>query len=165
MALGSPQWMYKSGEAYELDQSLKFEDGRSTYLTKTPTTTSNRKTWTFSTWLKLGNLGANRNIFGAGSNYDEYTVVFIRGDVLDPQHAGKRAQVKVNPADALDDAAISEIIEMALSDHTSFTQIRSLYGLREKEVKKLMRSRLKSGSYKVWRTRVRSFSDRRATYK
>ncbi|MBL6606421.1 MAG: DUF2805 domain-containing protein [Alphaproteobacteria bacterium] len=54
---------------------------------------------------------------------------------------------------------------MALSDHTSFTQIRSLYGLREKEVKKLMRSRLKSGSYKVWRTRVRSFSDRRATYK
>jgi uncharacterized protein (TIGR03643 family) len=37
--------------------------------------------------------------------------------------------------------------------------------LREKEVKKLMRSRLKSGSYKVWRTRVRSFSDRRATYK
>ena len=73
--------------------------------------------------------------------------------------------MKINLADALDDAAISEIIEMALSDHTSFTQIRSLYGLREKEVKKLMRSRLKSGSYKVWRTRVRGFSDRRATYK
>ncbi len=80
MAIGSPQWMYASGEAYTIDQGLKFEDGRSTYLTKTPTTTSNRKTWTFSTWLKLGNLGANRNIFGAGSNYDEYTVVFIRGD-------------------------------------------------------------------------------------
>lgn len=66
---------------------------------------------------------------------------------------------------ALDEAAISEIIEMALSDHTSFAQIRSLYGLREKEVKKLMRSHLKTGSYKVWRRRVRSFSDRRAQYK
>ncbi|MDP6218030.1 MAG: DUF2805 domain-containing protein [Candidatus Puniceispirillaceae bacterium] len=54
---------------------------------------------------------------------------------------------------------------MALSDHTSFAQIRSLYGLREKDVKKLMRSRLKAGSYKVWRTRVRQFSDRRAEYK
>lgn len=68
-------------------------------------------------------------------------------------------------ADALDDAAISEIIEMALSDHTSFAQIRQQYGLREKEVKKLMRSHLKAGSYKVWRRRVRTFSDRRAQYK
>lgn len=68
-------------------------------------------------------------------------------------------------SDALDQAAISEIIEMALSDHTSFAQIRSQYGLREKEVKKLMRSHLKTGSYKVWRRRVRSFSDRRAQYK
>ena len=67
--------------------------------------------------------------------------------------------------DALDEAAISEIIEMALSDHTSFAQIQSQYGLREKEVKKLMRSHLKTGSYKVWRRRVRSFSDRRAKYK
>ena len=73
--------------------------------------------------------------------------------------------MKINPADALDVAAIPEIIEMALSDHTSFTHIRSLYGLRETEVKKLMRSRLKSGCYTVWRSRVRSFSDRRATYK
>ena len=67
--------------------------------------------------------------------------------------------------DALDEAAISEIIEMALSDHTSFAQIQSQYGLREKEVKKLMRSHLKTSSYKVWRRRVRSFSDRRAQYK
>jgi uncharacterized protein (TIGR03643 family) len=67
--------------------------------------------------------------------------------------------------DALDEVAISEIIEMALSDHTSFAQIQSQYGLREKEVKKLMRSHLKTGSYKVWRRRVRSFSDRRAQYK
>ena len=67
--------------------------------------------------------------------------------------------------DALDEAAISEIIGMALSDHTSFAQIQSQYGLREKEVKKLMRSHLKTGSYMVWRRRVRSFSDRRAQYK
>jgi len=59
----------------------------------------------------------------------------------------------------------SEIIEMALSDHTSFAQIEALYGLKEKEVKALMRSNLKKGSYQAWRKRVRKFSDRRKNYK
>jgi uncharacterized protein (TIGR03643 family) len=65
----------------------------------------------------------------------------------------------------LGDEAISEIIEMALSDHTSFAQIEALHGLRDKEVKALMRRHLKRGSYEAWRRRVRAFSDRRAVYK
>ena len=63
------------------------------------------------------------------------------------------------------DSEKSEIIEMALSDHVSFKQIKSLYGIGEKDVKKIMRENLKEGSYKAWRKRVRSFSDRRGTYK
>ena len=63
------------------------------------------------------------------------------------------------------DEEISEIIEMALSDHTSFAQIETLYGLRDKDVKALMRRNLKRGSYEAWRRRLRAFSDRRATYK
>ena len=59
----------------------------------------------------------------------------------------------------------SEIIEMALSDHTTFDQIKSLFGIGEKDVKKLMRASLKEGSYKAWRKRVRVFSDRRQNYK
>jgi len=58
-----------------------------------------------------------------------------------------------------------EIIEMALSDHTSFKQIEALYGLKEDDVKRLMRKSLKRGSYMAWLRRVRSFSDRRAHYK
>lgn len=65
----------------------------------------------------------------------------------------------------LSEAEVSEVIEMALSDHASFTQIKQLYGLLEKDVKKLMRKNLKTGSYQAWRRRVRQFSDRRATYK
>ena len=63
------------------------------------------------------------------------------------------------------DSEKSEIIEMALSDHTSFKQIEHQYGMKEKDVKKLMRKNLKEGSYKAWRKRVRVFSDRRNTYK
>ena len=66
---------------------------------------------------------------------------------------------------ALDPAMISEIIEMALSDHASFDQIRALHGLGPDEVKALMRQTLKSGSYRAWRRHVRAFSDRREVYK
>lgn len=66
---------------------------------------------------------------------------------------------------ALSEAEISDIIQMALSDHDSFSQIQQLYGLPEKEVKVLMRLSLKRGSYQAWRKRVRQFSDRRAHYK
>ena len=59
----------------------------------------------------------------------------------------------------------SEIIELALSDHASFSNIRSIYGIGEKDVKKIMRENLKSRSYKSWRKRVREFSDRREKYK
>ena len=59
----------------------------------------------------------------------------------------------------------SEIIEMALSDHVSFSQIKKLFGVGEKDIKKIMKKSLKEGSYKAWRKRVRLFSDRRHTYK
>lgn len=54
---------------------------------------------------------------------------------------------------------------MALSDHVSFADIQAEYGLREKQVKALMRENLKAGSYKTWRKRVRDFGTRRETYK
>ena len=60
---------------------------------------------------------------------------------------------------------ISEIIQMALSDHVDFKDIEFQYGLKEKKVKKIMRENLKSGSYKAWRRRVKRFSERRAHYK
>jgi len=66
---------------------------------------------------------------------------------------------------ALTESEISEVIEMALSDHVSFENIKKLYGLREKDVKTLMRTNLKAGSYKAWRKRVRDFSERRQHYR
>lgn len=54
---------------------------------------------------------------------------------------------------------------MALSDHTSFATITLQYGVSADQVKAIMRSNLKTGSYRAWRRRVREFSDRRAVYK
>ncbi len=65
----------------------------------------------------------------------------------------------------LDAALIGEVIQMALSDHVSFAQIRAVHGLSPDQVKALMRAQLSPGSYRSWRRRVRRFGDRRATYK
>lgn len=37
---------------YSIDQSLRFEDGGSPYLSRTPDSAGNRKTWTWSGWVK-----------------------------------------------------------------------------------------------------------------
>jgi uncharacterized protein (TIGR03643 family) len=66
---------------------------------------------------------------------------------------------------SLDPAKISEIIQMALSDHISFDAIKTLHGLSPDQVKSLMRKHLAPGSYRAWRRRVRRFSDHRVRYK
>ena len=76
----------------------------------------------------------------------------------------ERQPQKINPR-LLDAATISEVIEMALSDHITFAQIRLQHGLSPDQVKVLMRTNLKPGSYRAWRRRVQQFGDRRAHYK
>lgn len=52
------------------------------------------------------------------------------------------------------DITESEIIELAWCDETTFDSIQSQTGRSEQEVIKLMRSRLKPSSFKLWRKRV-----------
>ena len=68
MALGSPQWMYASGGDFTIDQSLRFEDGRSPYLARTfGSSPTSLRTWTLSFWMKRGNVGAANYIFSYDS--------------------------------------------------------------------------------------------------
>lgn len=65
----------------------------------------------------------------------------------------------------LDPAVLSEIIEMALSDEIAFADIERQHGLNADDIKTLMRTHLKPGSYKAWRKRVRRMRDQRPVYK
>ena len=68
---GSQQWMYNASSGFypfEINNSLKFEDGDSPYLSRTPASTSDKTTWTFSAWFKRGNINADCMIFSASSN-------------------------------------------------------------------------------------------------
>ena len=50
---------------------------------------------------------------------------------------------------------IDRIIEMAWEDRTPFEAIEFQFGLKENEVRKLMRSEMKESSFKMWRERVK----------
>lgn len=49
---------------------------------------------------------------------------------------------------------ISRIIEMAWEDRTPFEAIELQFGLKENEVRQIMRRELKPSSFKMWRKRV-----------
>ncbi len=51
---------------YQIERSLRFNSANSTYLDRTPASASNRKTWTWSGWVKRSTLG-NQVLLDAGT--------------------------------------------------------------------------------------------------
>ena len=50
---------------------------------------------------------------------------------------------------------LDRIIQMAWEDCTPFDAIEFQFGLKENDVRKLMRSNLKESSFRLWRERVK----------
>lgn len=50
---------------------------------------------------------------------------------------------------------INRIVEMAWEDRTPFEAIFFQYGLKENDVRKIMRTHMKEASFKMWRKRVK----------
>lgn len=78
---GSSQWMYSSGGGfypYEIEQSLRFNDDDSAYLSWTPASAGNRKTWTWSGWVKrcaLHAVNSAQPLFSCGSNASNFNEI------------------------------------------------------------------------------------------
>jgi hypothetical protein len=53
---------------YNLTKSLRFRSSASAYLGRTPASAGNRKTWTWSGWVKLGKLSTYQLLLSAGTN-------------------------------------------------------------------------------------------------
>lgn len=58
-------------------------------------------------------------------------------------------ETKVNKED------IDRVIEMAWEDRTPFDAIEFQFGVKENDVRKIMRTHLKESSFKLWRKRVK----------
>ena len=66
---GSANLLLLGGEqGYKISRSLRFNSGDSAYLNRTPGSTGNRKTWTWSLWLKRTSLGTQSMVWSCGGN-------------------------------------------------------------------------------------------------
>jgi len=61
----------------EIEQSLRLNDNDSAYLSRTPASAGNRKTWTWSAWVKRGNLGSTVQIFSQRTLADDYGLIYF----------------------------------------------------------------------------------------
>ena len=68
---------------FAVDNSLRFNDASSDYLNRTPGSAGNQKLFTYSVWIKRGQLGSNQNIFheypGSGQRSD---IIFRSADTI-----------------------------------------------------------------------------------
>ena len=62
---------------YQISRSLRFNSADSPYLNRTPGSAGNRRTWTWSGWVKRTAFGANGSLFFTGTSYTETTAMGI----------------------------------------------------------------------------------------
>jgi hypothetical protein len=65
---------------YQISRSLRFNSADSAYLNRTPASAGNRRTWTFSTWLKRSKSGDFRTIFSAATDTSNLTIIRFKDD-------------------------------------------------------------------------------------
>lgn len=71
-----------SGE-YEVANSLRFDDGSSDYLSRTPSTATSLTTWTLSFWIKRSQIGTEQRIISQGSSSSNFMEIALQsGDTL-----------------------------------------------------------------------------------
>jgi len=70
------------GAGYTIDQSLRGNQADSSYLNRTPSSASNRKTYTISAWIKPSLEVATFSVLGAGSTGSAYYIFGIEGNDL-----------------------------------------------------------------------------------
>jgi hypothetical protein len=69
-------------DAYNLNRSLRFRSSASAYLSRTLTTPTNQKIWTYSTWLKRGTINTADCLFSSSDNYNAIRFVDTNGALI-----------------------------------------------------------------------------------
>ena len=81
MALINSDVIPASATTYEIEQSLRFNDDDTAYLSWTPSSAGNRKTWTWSGWVKVGAIGTGVTaLFSGWPSTSNRTYIYTEND-------------------------------------------------------------------------------------
>ena len=102
---GNP-WLYNANPPfynYLINQSLRFEDGDTASMSRTNSSAGNRRTWTFSAWVKVANIGSGTQNYMLGATTDNYNVnwaiFFFGSDELTFYSYTSSQQYQINTGD------------------------------------------------------------------
>jgi hypothetical protein len=74
--IGNNLLLGSGDEGYNLTRSLRFRSSATAYLSRTPASASNQQKWTWSGWVKRGQLGVLKQLFSAGSGTTTFQMYF-----------------------------------------------------------------------------------------
>ena len=95
-SIGSPSpFLFGGKKAYSVDRSLRFSRADTTYVERTPSSNGNKRTWTFSAWIKRGQLTSLQTFFSAGTNNPDVIVKFTPSDQFEVSRYGGSYQTQV----------------------------------------------------------------------
>ena len=79
---------------FDVDNSVRFNDGDSAYMHKTAAA-GNRRTFTFSTWFKRGQLGTNQQLFNSYSAANAGGFAYMQLEAIESGVVGDRISLEV----------------------------------------------------------------------
>ena len=85
------------GGGYNITDSLRFRSSASAYLNRTPASAGNRKTWTWSAWIKKGSLSTNQNLFSANGVGTIAKIILNSNNTIDFQNNVGSVQLTTTP--------------------------------------------------------------------
>jgi hypothetical protein len=72
--------MLLGGEGYDISRSVRLRSSASAYFNRTPASAGNRKTWTWSGWVKRGALGSTQQLFQSGYSTNPWFLFEFEAD-------------------------------------------------------------------------------------
>ena len=124
-----------SGAAdFEVQRSLRFNSGDSTHLTRTPSSATNRQTFTFSFWVKLVTIGTVTYLFECGDSDNNGERLYIRLDTDSSFSVGEKSIYRLITTQKLRDPSAWYHIVFAVDTTNSTADNRNRLYINGEEV-------------------------------
>ena len=112
--VGSPQWIYNPSTDFypkTINGSLRFNRSDEGYLSFTPASDGNRKTWTYSTWIKRSRISDSSTLLDASVSGGVYDILYFpSGDQFRYYNNGSQPGDRMSSAVFRDTAAWYNVV-------------------------------------------------------
>ena len=71
-------WQKSGVSTYSVDQSIRFNDNDTAYMTRTPSSAGTEETWTYSLWVKRGDINTDSTLLEVHQDANNRFIMYLR---------------------------------------------------------------------------------------